>query len=209
MSQENIPASILIVDDMPANSHLISRMLTEGGYEARVAVNGKQALDAALIDPPDLILMDIMMPAMNGYETCQHLKANPRTRDIPVIFISALGETFNKVRAFEVGGVDYVSKPIEIAEVLARIKTHLALRKLQLQLEQKNQELAKQNAALQEALDTIKTISGLVPICAWCGRKIREGEQWIDIETYLKHHTKAEFTHGICPDCLHNLHPES
>src|SRR6476659_1322219 len=103
-------ANILVVDDTPDNLRLLSAMLTQLGYEIRRVINGPTALKTAQAAPPDLILLDIMMPEVNGYEVCQHLKASEITRDIPVIFISALDEVFDKVKAFAVGGVDYITK---------------------------------------------------------------------------------------------------
>jgi two-component system, sensor histidine kinase and response regulator len=126
----NIPG-ILIVDDIPANVLLLVRMLTERGYNTRSVLSGKLALQAAREDPPDLILLDINMPDMNGYEVCEKLKADQELKDIPVIFISALNETLDKVKAFRVGGVDYVTKPFQFEEVYARVQTHLTLRHLE------------------------------------------------------------------------------
>ncbi|MCK9462865.1 MAG: response regulator [Proteobacteria bacterium] len=121
---------ILIVDDSPANLLLLARMLGEKGYRTLTASSGKLALEAARADPPDLILLDITMPEMNGYETCEQIKADTTLRDIPVIFISSLNETIDKVKAFGVGGVDYVTKPFQFEEVYARVQTHLQLRRL-------------------------------------------------------------------------------
>ena len=129
-------ASILIVDDTPANLRLLAQMLTEHGYHVRPVLNGAQALVAAQIMPPDLILLDIRMPGMDGYAVCQRLKADERTRDIPILFISALSDAEDKVRAFSAGGVDYITKPFQLEEVLARVQTHLTVRSLQRHLRQ-------------------------------------------------------------------------
>jgi PleD family two-component response regulator len=209
MLEEQYSASILIVDDTPVNLHLLSRMLVREGYHVRAALDGIQALESIYANPPDLILLDIMMPEMDGYETCIHLKQDEQTSDIPIIFISALDETINKVKAFSIGGVDYIAKPFQHEEVLARVQTHLALRTLRLNLEEKNRELEARNAALQEALDTIQTLSGLIPICAWCGRKIRDDDQWISVEDYIETNTEAQFTHSICPECMHKVTAET
>ena len=128
--QQQAP-NILIVDDTPANVLLLVRMLTERGYKARTALSGKLALEAARTEPPDLILLDITMPEMNGYEVCAQLKADAALKEIPVIFISALNETIDKVKAFSVGAVDYVTKPFQFEEVYARVQTHLQLRRLE------------------------------------------------------------------------------
>ena len=119
--------NVLIVDDTPANLQLLAGLLRERGYKPRPVPNGKLALQAAAADPPDLVLLDINMPDMDGYAVCKRLKADPRLKDIPVIFISALTETLDKVRAFQVGGVDYVAKPFDAEEVGARVQTHLTL----------------------------------------------------------------------------------
>ncbi|MFB2939429.1 response regulator [Aerosakkonemataceae cyanobacterium BLCC-F154] len=141
---------ILIVDDTPDNLRLLSAMLTKKGYEVRKALNGRAAIASAQADTPDLILLDIKMPEMEGYEVCQHLKADPKTRDIPVIFISALDDVMDKVRAFASGGIDYVTKPFQEAEVLARIENQLKIQRLQKKLIQQNEELARSNRELEQ-----------------------------------------------------------
>ena len=133
--------NILIVDDTPDNLRLLSKTLIQEGYKVRCAVNGKMALLTIDAKLPDLILLDINMPDMDGFEICQRLKASVKTRDIPIIFVSALDEVFDKVRAFEVGAVDYISKPFQIPEVLSRVSNQLNLQNLRQQLIQKNQLL--------------------------------------------------------------------
>ncbi len=144
-----IGGNILVVDDTPANLRLLAGMLSEQGYKVRPAPNGKLALMAARAAPPDLILLDINMPGMNGYEVCALLKEDPLTCDIPIIFISALDQTEDKIKAFTLGGVDYITKPFQIEEVLARVKTHLTLYALQRQLKAANQELRTANLELE------------------------------------------------------------
>ncbi|NEP42947.1 MAG: response regulator [Okeania sp. SIO2H7] len=135
--------SILVIDDIPANLSLLTQVLSESGYKVRAAPSGKFALKSVGKNPPDLILLDIMMPEMNGYEVCKELKTNPVTRDIPVIFLSALDEALDKVKAFEVGGADYITKPFQTVEVLARVENQLKARSLQLELVEKNHSLEK------------------------------------------------------------------
>ena len=138
----NFPkADILVIDDTPENLNLLSAMLTEQGYKVRSVTKGSTGLRGANAVPPDLILLDVNMPEMNGYEVCEHLKASDRTREIPVIFISALGDVLDKVKAFAVGGVDYITKPFQLEEVLARIENHLTIWKLQQQLQAQNERL--------------------------------------------------------------------
>ena len=132
---------ILIVDDVPDNLRYLSCLLSQEGYDVRAAINGPTALTIAQSVNPSLILLDILMPQMDGYEVCRQLKLNPKTYEIPVIFLSALDDVANKINAFEIGGVDYVTKPFHTAEVLARVKTHLTLRNLQRDLQQANREL--------------------------------------------------------------------
>jgi adenylate cyclase len=146
------PQDILIVDDMPDNLRLLSTMLTCYGYQVRKAINGQLALQGAQLSPPDLILLDINMPKMNGYQVCEKLKLSEKTKDIPVIFISALDDVMEKVKAFEVGGVDYITKPFQIEEVLARVQNQLSLRLLQSQLQLQARELHDRNSRLQEEI---------------------------------------------------------
>jgi CheY-like chemotaxis protein len=194
-------SDILIVDDTPENLRVLQQILAEHGYRVRPAINGKMALNAIQKMPPDLILLDIVMPGMDGYEVCQQLKAYERTCDIPVIFISALHGTVDKLKAFQIGGVDYITKPFQIEEVLARVNTHITIRSQQKLIE-------AHNAELQEALAKVKLLSGLLPICANC-KKIRDDEGfWEQVEVYVRDHTEAEFSHSICPDCAQELYPE-
>jgi CheY-like chemotaxis protein len=146
-----IKGDILIVDDIPDNLRILFTMLANQGYEVRRVISGKQALNAVNTDPPDLILLDIKMPEMDGYEVCQRLKADEETAEIPVIFLSALDEVWDKVKAFEVGGVDYITKPFQLEEVIARVKTQLTLRHIQQQLQAQNATLAEAKAAAEAA----------------------------------------------------------
>ncbi len=129
--------NILIVDDTPANLRLLSGILKEEGYKVRPAPSGPLALSAAQNSAPDLILLDINMPEMDGYEVCRQLKADKELARVPVIFLSALSETEDKLKAFEAGGVDYITKPFQYEEVRARVETHLRIRRLQVELEDK------------------------------------------------------------------------
>lgn len=126
--------TILVVDDTPANLGVLVETLGAAGYNLMVAEDGEEALAQTAQSAPDLILLDVMMPGIDGFETCRRLKAQPSTADTPVLFMTALSETADKVRAFAAGGVDYITKPIEHEEALARVRTHLALRRLQREL---------------------------------------------------------------------------
>ncbi|NET25454.1 MAG: response regulator [Okeania sp. SIO1I7] len=143
---------IAVVDDTAANLHLLCNLLENAGYDVRPFPRGAIALEGITYSPPDLILLDIQMPEMNGYNICEKLKSNESTENIPVIFISAFNETFDKVKAFQVGGVDYITKPFQAEEVLVRVATHLELYQIKRQLQTTNsiqaEQLAVQNAQL-------------------------------------------------------------
>ena len=141
-------ASIMVVDDAPENLQMLELILKQEGYSVRPASDGSFALQSVQSALPDLILLDIMMPDIDGYEVCRRLKADERTRHIPVIFLSAMREQSHKVKAFQVGGIDYVTKPFQTEEVLARVKTHLSLQRMKEQLEKQNADLLESNAQL-------------------------------------------------------------
>jgi sigma-B regulation protein RsbU (phosphoserine phosphatase) len=145
-------ASILIVDDTPANLQVLAGMLKDRGYKVRPVPSGKLALLAVKREPPDLILLDINMPQMNGYEVCEQLKADELLAGIPVIFISALTDQLDKVKAFATGGLDYITKPFQMEELHARVETHLKLRRLQTELERANVQLAEANSRMTRDL---------------------------------------------------------
>lgn len=142
-------ASILVIDDMPANLQMLNDMLSNAGYIVRSATSGKQGLDSAQAEYPDLILLDICMPGIDGYEVCRQLKSDPDTQNIPVIFISGLIDHEDKIKGFQVGGVDYITKPFQRAEVLARIEVHLKILRSHRLLEQKNKELFEAKAEVE------------------------------------------------------------
>ncbi len=175
--------------------------LETAGFRVLVFTDGPSALAVIPQVKSDLILLDVLMPGLDGYQVCARLKAAENTRDIPVLFISALDEMFDIVTAFTVGGVDYITKPFRVEEVLARVHTHLTLRRLQKSLEEQNRQQ-------EEALANIKVLWGLLPICANC-KKIRDdGGYWTQLEAYIQSHSEADFSHSICPDCLSMLYPD-
>ncbi len=185
--EANNKGNILVVDDKPDNLRLLVNLLSEQGYQVRPAPNGKLALSGALAIPPDLILLDVMMPEIDGFEVCKRLKNDNRTSDIPIIFLTAKVSTKDIVKGFEVGGADYVCKPFQTAELLARIRTHIGFKK---------------------AREEIRTLQGLIQICASC-KKVRDDQgQWSQIETYIERRSEALFSHGVCPECLEDLYPE-
>ena len=162
-------SKILIVDDLPENLELLYHVLTDAGYDVDRALDGESALEQINHDPPELILLDVMMPGLNGYELCQQLKAWSQTRDIPVIFITAIAEINNKVKGFEVGGVDYITKPFEIEDVIVRVKNQLTiveqqkqLQEQKAQLEREIQERRRVETALQQSIKRGKTSARVI-----------------------------------------------
>jgi PAS domain S-box-containing protein len=202
-------ANILVIDDTPENLNLLSAMLTEQGYKVRSVTKGSTGLRGAQTAPPDLILLDINMPQMNGYEVCQQLKADDRTREIPVIFISALEDVLDKVKAFAVGGVDYISKPFQIEEVLARIETHLTTQRLRRQLQQQNarlqQEIRERAQAEEKFVKAFRASPSPIAITTLAeDRFVEVNPSFLKISGYsqaeLIDRTTAELKLGIAPD---------
>ncbi len=156
------PGDILLVDDTLDNLRILTALLSQRGYDVRGVRTGAAALMGAAAQPPDLILLDINMPGMSGYEVCQKLKENPKTSAVPVIFISALNEVLDKVKAFSVGGVDYITKPFQVEEVFARIENQLAIQRLQTQLHTRNSQLQIAEGELSEALEKSRSLNNRI-----------------------------------------------
>ncbi|HEY9604115.1 MAG TPA: PAS domain S-box protein, partial [Allocoleopsis sp.] len=165
MGQAQSPSlkeNILIVDDNPTNLNLLKEILSGAGYKVRAALSAQVALKSADLTLPDLILLDILMPEMDGYQACEQLKASPATRDIPIIFISALSEVMDKVKAFSLGGVDYITKPFQAEEVLARVENQLRLQRLSKQLLEQNQQLEQELRERQRAEQALRENQSLL-----------------------------------------------
>jgi len=152
---EQVKGTILIVDDTPANVSILFDFLAESGYKVLVAQEGKRAIQKAEYAIPDLILLDIMMPGIDGFETCKVLKSTEKTKDIPIIFMTALADTIDKVKGFKLGAADYITKPIQHEEVLARINSQLNFRRLQKQIQLHAIELEKRNLELDAFARTV------------------------------------------------------
>jgi DNA-binding response OmpR family regulator len=179
---------LLAVDDAPRNLKLLATALERVGYEVILAADGVQGLEYAGRRRPDLILLDILMPGMDGIEVCRRLKADPATQGIPIIFLTAQAKSVEVLAGFEAGAVDYVTKPFQIPELLARVHVHLELRRAQRE---------------------IRTLQGLLPTCAHC-KKIRDEEGiWHGIEAYISERSEAQFSHGLCPDCIPMYFPDA
>jgi sigma-B regulation protein RsbU (phosphoserine phosphatase) len=212
---------LLIVDDVPENIKVLGAGLQHAGYIIVFATNGEQAIEIAHKHKIDLILLDIMMPGMDGYEVCRALKSDKQTASIPVIFITAKTQNEDILRGFETGAVDYITKPFNAAELSARVKTHLELERSRQIIAHQAEELAwtnkrlmEKNMKLQQAIDEIEALKGLLPVCSSC-KKIRtantdpdQADSWVTLEAYLLNHTAVEITHSICPDCMSKLYPD-
>ena len=166
MNDSHCRHNILIVDDNPENLHLLANALLSDGYLVRAALNGEMAITMAINDPPDLIIMDINMPDMDGYQACDRLKAEPTLKSVPIIFLSAMQDTDAKVLAFNHGGVDYATKPFIFQELLARVSTHIELHQLQQDLEQRNESLNQTVFAQQQEISAaqLSTIVALAKL---------------------------------------------
>lgn len=177
---DNKKPLILIVDDNMHNIQFLGKILSENGYRLGIAESGKAAFTFMETHSPDLILLDIMMPEMDGYEVCSKLKADNTTTHIPVIFLTAKTGEDDIIKAFKVGGIDYVTKPFKTAELLARVKTQIEIRVLR----------------------------GILPICASC-KNIRDDKGfWEQLEMYISKHSDTVFSHSICPECVEELYKD-
>ena len=185
---------VMIVDDVTENLRILMELLKDD-YTLIPLKNGQIALEKLAQDPlPDLVLLDIVMPGIDGYEVCSRLKADHRTKKIPVIFITAVSEAMDDAKAFELGAVDYVTKPFNPLTLKARVNTHIKL----------NHTLQD----LQDALKEIRTLSGFIPICASC-KKIRDDKGfWKQVEVYIQERSDVQFSHSVCPECKIKLYPE-
>jgi DNA-binding response OmpR family regulator len=181
---------ILIVDDSPINLKVAGTILTSAGFRTHMLPQGNGVVAWAEESQPDLILMDIMMPGMDGIEVCRQLKANPKTAEIPVIFLTAKVETADLVSGFSAGGADYLTKPFKAEELIVRVRSHIKIRNLQ-------RELLKKNATLQESLEQIAQLkNAMLVICAWT-KEVKVDGEWITIEKYLSNYLGIQLTHGM------------
>lgn len=187
MERQEDKTRILVVDDQKHSSDLTSGILKQYGFETINADNGFKAIEIAKKKYPDIILMDVMMSGIDGFETCKRLKKEPSIKEIPVIFVTALSDPMDKIKGFEVGGADYILKPFHHKEVIARINIHLTLK--------------RQKEALKKALMEYRRLKGLLPICAYCKRVRNDKGYWDEIEAYMKEHTDVRFLPNPCPEC--------
>ena len=241
---------ILIVEDSRTQAEQLRYILEKKGYRVSSAANGRQALDFLGQQIPDVVVTDILMPGMDGYELCKRIRSEERLKDVPVILVTSLSEPADVIKGLEAGADNFITKPYDERYIISRIeylvanrelrknaetdratevffsgkRYHIAAERLQIldlllstyenahlqnrELLTMQKKLRESNEQLQEALDNIKTLSGLIPICSGC-KKIRDDKgYWNQIESYIRDHSEAKFSHSICPDCAKRLYPE-
>jgi len=208
--------AILIVDDSRDEQHLLLTRLQAVGYGALIVADSAEAAlgilgqDHAGQKPGaiDLILMDIMMPGMDGLEACRRIKATESLQDIPIIVITVKTDEKDLLAAFAAGAMDYIRKPVNPAELVARVSSALALREERTTRKAREQELLMRTQELEQALREVKVLRGLIPICAKCKRVRTDTGDWQQLEEYIQAHSEAEFSHGVCHVCMRAVYPE-
>ena len=235
--------NILIVEDSPTQALQLQSLLEESGYKVSVVTNGADGLSRLKEHPPDLVISDIVMPEMDGYELCRKIKADNDLKSIPVLLLTQLTEPEDIIKGLDVGADNFVTKPYNPKLLLSQIEYILINRtmrtspRIEMGIEvffaggrhfinsdriqildllfstyenslQQKRELERLNKELKEAVDTINTLHGIIPICSNC-KKIRDDKgSWSQIEAYIMKHSEAQFSHGICPECAKKLYPE-
>jgi len=205
---------ILIVDDSPDQQVLLRAILGRAGYKDLLSANSAMTAFPMLgmdgDETPshiDLILMDVLMPELDGVEACRQIKSRPHLCDIPIIMVTAKSDHSNLQAAFAAGAIDYITKPVNSIELLARASSALALKKEMDCRKTREEELRRSNEELQKALRDVKVLRGLIPICASCKKIRNDGGFWQQLEEYIGEHSEAEFSHGICQPCVKKLYP--
>ncbi|GAB4301417.1 MAG: hypothetical protein Fur0034_15160 [Desulfuromonadia bacterium] len=201
-------ATILIADDDPVNVQLI-RLIFKDQYDTLYAADGVEALAMIRETRPDIVLLDIMMPGMSGYDVCRAMKEDPELAAIPVIFITALDSNDSEVEGFASGALDYITKPIRSHLLRLRVSNHLEMKRYHDLVKSQLDELERKNAELKEALSRVKTLEGIIPICMYCKSIRNDAETWEKLEAYITRHSDAHFSHGICPACMRKYYPDA
>ncbi len=193
---------ILIVDDRPENLVALDASLSKPDRTIIRANSGSEALERMLEHDFAVVLLDVQMPEMDGFETAQLMRGHPRTRNVPIVFVTAISNDREFVfRGYESGAVDYLFKPLDPVILESKVRVFCDLDRQRRVIERQVKELEENARTLQQQLDEIKTLRGLLPICAWCKNIRNDSGFWETLETYLHEHSEAELTHGICPQC--------
>lgn len=193
---------ILIAEDDATSRTILQAVLKKGGYDVVSREDGLEALEAFKeSDAPDLAIIDLIMPKLDGLELVREVRAIPTSRPPYIIILSTKSETTDVVAGLDAGADDYLVKPFDAAELRARVEVGRRMLEMRATLADKVQELAL-------ALEQVKTLRGIVPICANC-KNVRDDQgYWSRVENYIKEHTEAEFSHAVCPDCMKKLYPQ-
>lgn len=192
---------VLIVDDDSLSSETLLLHLSPD-YDTFVAVNGVEALATAAAVEPDVILLDILMPEMDGYEVIRHLAANPRLCDIPVLFITCMTETECEAKGLILGAHDYLTKPYNPYIIRLRVKNNIDFKRKNDLVKQQRDLLSRKNSELEMTLARLKKLEGFITVCMYCKQVRNRNDAWEQFEKYIAENSEAKFSHGICPDCL-------
>lgn len=208
--------AILIVDDSRDEQELLSTRLGAAGYGSLMVADSAEAAFGILgqdsagkkTGETDLILMDIMLPGVDGLEACRRIMATESLRDIPIIVITAKTDEKDLLAAFAAGAMDYIRKPVNPVELVARVSSALTLKEERTARKAREQELLMRTQELERALREVKALRGLIPICAKCKRVRTDTGDWQRLEVYIQDHSEAEFSHGVCQVCMKEVYPD-
>lgn len=200
--KSDVSPPVLIAEDDLTSRLLLDQTLKRAGYDVVSATNGKEVMDIARNgDFPRLMILDWMMPEMDGIEVCRLLRERSDMNQPYIIMLTALADKADIIKGLDAGANDYVTKPFHRGELLARVRVGALVIKLQRQLGERVEQL-------EEALEQIKTLEGVIPICMYCHKIRTEEEAWHKMERYIEEHSNAQFSHGICPSCMEEKFPE-
>ncbi len=193
-------STILVVDDDQMNITVVTSAL-KAEYNIISVLSGFEAIDQIKEQLPDLILLDVMMPDMDGFETCKIIRSDKAFADIPIIFLTALDSQEGIRQGLAIGGIDYVTKPLDLELLKLRVHNHLELKNRNDLVKDQRDLLEIKNKELEEVLARVKLLEGIIPICSYCKKIKDDKKNWHQLETYISLHSEAMFSHGMCPEC--------